>query len=88
MIAHSNGMTTIELPPTSASATFTASTSASTPTSTPTAPLAPAPITTDRGWHDDPFDQHALRFHDGNEWTEHVTHHGPVPCQGCHPYAR
>ncbi len=75
MIAHSNGMTTIELPPTPI---------LDTPTLAPTL----APIEVDRGWHDDPFDQHALRFHDGNGWTEHVTHHGPVPCQGCHPYAR
>jgi hypothetical protein len=63
--------------------------------STSTAPVA-APLTatpfqipvTTRGWHDDPLSLHALRFHDGLEWTEHVTHHGPVPCPGgCRPRA-
>lgn len=40
-----------------------------------------------RGWHDDPLGLHDLRFHDGLEWTEHVTHFGPVPCLGgCHPH--
>ena len=40
------------------------------------------PITA-KGWHQDPRGEHKLRFHDGAEWTEHTTHHGPVPCQGC-----
>jgi hypothetical protein len=35
------------------------------------------------GWHRDPWRQHDLRYHDGRQWTEHVTHFGPVPCQGC-----
>jgi len=39
---------------------------------------------TAKGWHADPFGQHKLRFHDGRGWTEHATHHGPVPCRGCH----
>lgn len=43
-----------------------------------------ARIGTAKGWHADPFGQHKLRFHDGRGWTEHTTHHGPVPCQGCH----
>ena len=73
-------MTTIELPPTTVSHP--------TPAAAPTAIIAPTLPKVERGWHDDPFDQHALRFHDGDAWTEHVTHHGPVPCQGCHPYAR
>lgn len=38
---------------------------------------------TPKGWHSDPEAKHDLRFHDGNGWTEHVTHFGPVPCQGC-----
>ena len=40
--------------------------------------------TTKKGWHDDPRAEHKLRFHDGDAWTEHTTHHGPVPCLGCH----
>jgi hypothetical protein len=79
IIAQSNRMTTIEFP-----------SSTALPTLDNPALDAPAltPIKVDRGWHDDPFDQHELRFHDGDGWTEHVTHLGPVPCQGCHPYAR
>lgn len=38
---------------------------------------------TSKGWHDDPRGEHKLRFHDGNDWTEHTTHFGPVPCTGC-----
>lgn len=41
-----------------------------------------------KGWHTDPEAQHDLRFHDGTAWTEHVTHFGPVPCQGCNPNRR
>lgn len=37
-----------------------------------------------KGWHRDPFGEHKLRFHDGVSWTLHATHHGPVPCTGCH----
>ena len=40
-------------------------------------------ITTAKGWHTDPLAEHDLRFNDGDTWTEHVTHFGPVPCQGC-----
>ncbi len=40
-----------------------------------------------KGWHADPQGRHDLRFHDGTSWTEHVTHFGPVPCQGCNPFA-
>lgn len=35
------------------------------------------------GWYPDPQRQHNLRYHDGRDWTEHVTHFGPVPCPGC-----
>jgi hypothetical protein len=35
------------------------------------------------GWHQDPWRLHKERFHDGDEWTESVTHFGPIPCQGC-----
>ena len=35
------------------------------------------------GWFADPLGQHNLRYHDGTEWTDHVTHHGPTPCEGC-----
>lgn len=45
-----------------------------------TLPAAPA---TAKGWHDDPWGHHDLRYHDGAAWTEHVTHFGPVPCAGC-----
>ena len=40
---------------------------------------------TKKGWHTDPRGEHELRYHDGNDWTEHVTHFGPVPCKGCNP---
>lgn len=42
------------------------------------------PKTTAKGWHPDPRAEHKLRFHDGDGWTEHATHFGPVPCSGCH----
>ena len=35
------------------------------------------------GWFPDPKRQHHLRYHDGRGWTEHVTHFGPAPCDGC-----
>ncbi len=38
---------------------------------------------TRKGWHDDPRGDHKLRYHDGDTWTEHTTHFGPVPCHGC-----
>ncbi len=39
----------------------------------------------ERGWHLDPRSEHNLRYHNGVAWTQHCTHHGPTPCQGCHP---
>jgi Protein of unknown function (DUF2510) len=39
--------------------------------------------TTVKGWHDDPLGLHALRYHDGIDFTDHVTHFGPVPCSSC-----
>lgn len=55
-----------------------------------TLPAAPAPaaLTTAapaaaKGWHEDPWHLHDLRYHDGSGWTDHVTHFGPVPCPGC-----
>lgn len=35
------------------------------------------------GWHPDPSVRHELRYFDGQRWTDHVTHSGPVPCTGC-----
>lgn len=35
------------------------------------------------GWFNDPTGKHNQRFFDGDEWTEHVTHTGPLPCAGC-----
>lgn len=35
------------------------------------------------GWFNDPLGRHHLRYHDGTEWTDHVTHFGPTPCEGC-----
>jgi len=46
-------------------------------------PIRTAAATTAKGWHLDPRGEHKLRFHDGSAWTEHTTHHGPVPCAGC-----
>jgi len=92
IIAQSNRMTTIEFP-SSATTSFTTTsftTASTTISSSFTAEVLPAPTPTkvERGWHTDPFDQHDLRFHDGSDWTDHVTHFGPVPCRGCNPYAR
>jgi hypothetical protein len=36
------------------------------------------------GWFPDPEGVHHLRYFDGVDWTDHVTHFGPTPCQGCH----
>lgn len=44
----------------------------------------PAPVLNDPGWFPDPLAQHHLRYFDGREWTDHVTHRGPEPCAGCH----
>ena len=46
-------------------------------------PITIEPTSAQKGWHSDPFGQHKMRFHDGLGWTDHTTHHGPVPCQGC-----
>ena len=55
-----------------------------TPTAAPAATvLSTSPVTA--GWHPDPRREHKLRWHDGAGWTDHVTHHGPVPCQACDP---
>lgn len=35
------------------------------------------------GWFPDPTGDHRMRYFDGLEWTEHVTHFGPQPCHGC-----
>ncbi len=35
------------------------------------------------GWHPDPEGAHRLRYHDGQAFTAHTTHFGPVPCAGC-----
>ncbi|MFV0260513.1 MAG: DUF2510 domain-containing protein [Acidimicrobiales bacterium] len=35
------------------------------------------------GWYQDPNREHKYRYHDGQSWTVHVTHHGPTPCSGC-----
>lgn len=35
------------------------------------------------GWHPDPTGEHNLRYFNGTVWTDHVTHHGPMPCSGC-----
>lgn len=35
------------------------------------------------GWFDDPTGEHHQRFFDGEQWTDHVTHTGPLPCSGC-----
>ncbi|MEM8923140.1 MAG: DUF2510 domain-containing protein [Actinomycetota bacterium] len=63
------------------------STSTARPLPTTDRPMAvlPTTVATARGWHADPQRQHDLRFHDGDNWTDHVTHLGPVPCRGCNP---
>ncbi len=35
------------------------------------------------GWFADPLGLHNLRYFDGADWTDHVTHFGPSPCTGC-----
>ncbi len=37
---------------------------------------APAELGPDMGWHVDPWQRHQLRFHDGQQWTEHVADGG------------
>ncbi len=51
-------------------------------TTTSTAHVTTVRVTR-KGWHDDPRGVHKMRFHDGERWTEHTTHFGPVPCTGC-----
>ncbi|MEZ5226061.1 MAG: DUF2510 domain-containing protein [Acidimicrobiales bacterium] len=48
-----------------------------------TAPELVLPTSISKGWHADPMAIHKLRWHDGTEWTERVTHFGPVPCHHC-----
>ena len=43
----------------------------------------PQARTTEPGWFDDPLQEHNLRYFDGSDWTDHVTHFGPTPCAGC-----
>lgn len=43
-------------------------------------------LLTDAGWYQDPYEVHKLRYFDGDEWTGHVTHAGPVPCQHCYSH--
>ena len=49
-----------------------------------TAVEQPADVVARPGWFRDPYEQHDLRYFDGGDWTDHVTHHGPEPCTGCH----
>lgn len=72
------------LPKRSTDAVFMTTQTLVRPTSARSADLDATPA---KGWHRDPFGQHKLRFHDGVEWTQHTTHHGPVPCSGCHSLA-
>lgn len=39
---------------------------------------------TEPGWYRDPREIHHLRYFDGTDWTTHVTHRGPTPCDRCH----
>jgi hypothetical protein len=43
----------------------------------------PTTEATRAGWFSDPTGLHDLRYFDGSDWTEHVTHFGPTPCDGC-----
>lgn len=43
----------------------------------------PPAETTQPGWFTDPLHEHNLRYFDGDDWTDHVTHFGPTPCVGC-----
>lgn len=62
-----------------------------TTTFAPTAPASSGsdqstvfvPAVVAKGWHADPMAIHKMRWHDGTEWTGHVTHYGPVPCHHC-----
>lgn len=47
--------------------------------------LAPPPHTVvagTRGWRSDPTGRHALRFHDGTQWTKHVWDDGAFTRDG------
>jgi len=35
------------------------------------------------GWFEDPSGDHKLRYFNGEDWTSHVTHYGPMPCDKC-----
>ncbi len=43
---------------------------------------------TEPGWYRDPQEAHQLRYFDGIDWTAHVTHGGPTPCDRCFDRAR
>lgn len=63
--------------------TLLASTTTSITGSVTDRPTFLVPQSVVKGWHDDPMAIHKQRWHDGAEWTEHVTHFGPVPCHSC-----
>lgn len=44
----------------------------------------PALLLNRAGWFTDPEALHNLRYFDGVNWTNHVTHFGPTPCQQCY----
>lgn len=37
-------------------------------------------------WYPDPTGSHRLRYFNGIDWTDAVTHFGPIPCHGCGPH--
>lgn len=43
----------------------------------------PSTDTVQPGWFPDPLGLHNLRYFDGADWTDHVTHFGPTPCPSC-----
>lgn len=47
---------------------------AAAPASVPAVPPAPAASTA--GWHPDPHGAHELRYHDGTNWTNHISNAG------------
>lgn len=85
---HRRSMTsTMQLAETATPTTAPISVESLAPATIP-APTPVAPATPTKGWHEDPLRQHDLRWHNGIEWTEHVTHYGPVPCRGCNSFVR
>ena len=47
------------------------------------APHNDLPFPSRADWYVDPLAQHHLRYFDGMQWTDSVTHFGPTPCRGC-----